>query len=94
MHTTALMLNSDWQWDAWQKLLEGVATDDVPFVKAHGMPVFEYLEKHPDDLAAFHESATGLTNQAIAAAYNFSKFRTLVDVGGSHGALQMSAEPS
>jgi len=87
MRTSALMLNSDWQWDAWQKLLDGVASDDVPFVKAHGMPVFEYLEKNPQDLAAFHDSATGLTNPAIAAAYNFSKFGTLVDVGGSHGAL-------
>ena len=97
MRTTALMLNADWQWDAWQKLLAGVASDDVPFVKAHGMSVFEYLEKHPDDLAAFHESATGLTNPAIAAAYNFSKFRTLVDIGGSHGALLstiLKAHPS
>jgi hypothetical protein len=97
MRTTALMLNADWQWDAWQKLLAGIASDDVPFVKAHGMSVFEYLEKHPDDLAAFHESATGLTNPAIAAAYNFSKFRTLVDVGGSHGALLstiLKAHPS
>jgi len=97
MRTAALMLNSDWQWDAWQKLLDGVASDDVPFVKAHGMSVFEYLEKHPDDLAAFHDSATGLTNPAIAAAYNFSKFHTLVDVGGSHGALLstiLKAHPS
>jgi hypothetical protein len=87
MRTGALMLNSDWQWDAWQKLLDGVESDDVPFVKAHGMSVFEYLEKHPEDLAAFHDSATGLTNPAIAAAYKFFKFRTLVDVGGAHGAL-------
>lgn len=97
MRTAALMLNSDWQWDAWQKLLAGIETDDVPFVKAHGMSVFEYLEKHPDDLAAFHDSATGLTNPSIAAAYNFSKFRTLVDVGGSHGGLLatiLKANPS
>jgi hypothetical protein len=87
MRTAALMLNSDWQWDAWQKLLDGVETDDVPFVKAHGMSVFEYLEKHPGELASFHDAATGLTNPAIAAAYKFAKFRTLVDVGGSHGAL-------
>lgn len=87
MRTGALMLNSDWQWDAWQELLHGIETDEIPFVKAHGMSVFEYLEKHPDDLAAFHGSATGLTNPAIAGAYKFSRFRTLVDVGGSHGAL-------
>jgi hypothetical protein len=87
MRTGALLLNSDWQWDAWQQLLHGVETDEVPFVKAHGMSVFEYLDKHPEDLAVFHESTTGLTNPAIAAAYKFSKFRTLVDVGGGHGSL-------
>jgi hypothetical protein len=87
MRTGALLLNSDWQWDAWQQLLHGVETDEVPFVKAHGMSVFEYLDKHPEDLAVFHESTTGLTNPAIAAAYKFSTFRTLVDVGGGHGSL-------
>jgi hypothetical protein len=87
MRTSAVMLNGDWQWDAWQQLLHGIRTGEVPFVKAHGMPVFEYLEKHPDVHAAFHESTTGLTNPAIASAYNFSKFNTLVDVGGGHGAL-------
>ena len=51
------------------------------------MPVFEYLEKHPKDLAVFHKSTTGLTNPAIATAYNFSKFRKLVDIGGGHGSL-------
>jgi hypothetical protein len=87
MRTSAIMLNADWQWDAWQQLLYGIETGEVPFVKAHGMSVFEYLEKHPEDLAVFHESTTGLTNPAIAAAYKFSKFRTLVDVGGGHGSL-------
>ena len=87
MRTSAMMLNADWQWDAWQQLLYGVETGEVPFVKAHGMSVFEFLEKHPEDLAVFHESTTGLTNPAIAAAYKFSKFRTLVDVGGGHGSL-------
>ncbi len=38
-------------------------------------------------LHPFTNLATGLTNPAIAAAYKFSKFRTLVDVGGAHGAL-------
>ena len=87
MRTSALMLNADWQWDAWQQLSHGIETGEIPFVKAHGMPVFEYLEKHPKDLAVFHESTTGLTNPAIAAAYNFSKFRNLVDIGGGHGSL-------
>jgi hypothetical protein len=87
MRTSATLLNADWQWDAWQHLLPCLKTGEVPFEKAHGMPVFEYLEKHPDDLKVFHDATTGLTNPAIAEAYNFSKFKTLVDVGGGHGAL-------
>lgn len=87
MRTSATLLNADWQWDAWQHLLSSLKTGEVPFEKAHGMPVFEYLEKHPDDLKVFHDATTGLTNPAIAEAYNFSKYKTLVDVGGGHGAL-------
>lgn len=87
MRDTALMLNADWQWDAWRHLLYGIETGEAPFARAHGMSVFEYLNSHPEGLAAFHKSTTGLTNPAIAAAYNFSKFRTLIDVGGGHGSL-------
>ena len=87
MRTSATMLNADWQWDAWQHLLPCLVSGEVPFARAHGMSVFEYLEKHPNDLAVFHESTTGLTNPAIAEAYRFSKFNTLVDIGGGHGAL-------
>lgn len=87
MRTQAMLLNSDWQWDAWQQLLPCLKTGEVPFDKAHGISVFKYLEAHPDDLAVFHKSTTGLTNSAVADAYNFSKFKTLVDIGGGHGAL-------
>jgi hypothetical protein len=87
MRTSAMLLNAGWQWDAWQQLLPALKSGEVPFDKAHGMPVFEYLEKHPADLAVFHKATTGLTNPAVAEAYNFSKFKTVVDVGGGHGAL-------
>lgn len=87
MRTSAIMLNGDWQWDAWQQLLHGLKTGEAPFEKAHGMSVFDYLEKHPDVHALFHESTTGLTNPAIAQAYKFGKFKTLVDIGGGQGAL-------
>ncbi len=90
MHAWALMINEKWGWDAWEELLTGVKTGEIPFLKAHGVPVFEYLEKHPEDLEVFGESMTSLSrseNPAIAAAYKFSGFRTLVDVGGGHGSL-------
>jgi predicted O-methyltransferase YrrM len=57
---------------------------------AHGMPVFEYLTAHPDEAALFQGAMTmfsGAEAGAVTAAYDFSKIETLVDVGGSQGAL-------
>src|SRR5262249_24348523 len=86
----ALMINEKYTWASWTELLHGVKTGEIPFIKAHGMPAFEYLEKHTEDLAVFGESMTSLSapeRPAIAAAYEFSAVRTLVDVGGGHGSL-------
>ena len=90
MRGWALMSNEQYTWQAWEELFHGVKTGENPFLKAHGVPVFEYLETHPDDLAVFGESMTSLSgaeNPAIAAAYKFAQVRTLVDVGGGHGSL-------
>jgi O-methyltransferase len=90
MHAAALMLGGKYQEDAWAQLLHGAKTGEIPFLKAHGVPFFEYLEKHPEDLKIFGESMTSVSsteNPTIAAAYKFSGIRTLVDVGGGNGSL-------
>ena len=49
---------------------------------------FKWLEKHPEEYRVFDEGMTslsGLSDDPIAAVYNFSKIGTLVDVGGGHG---------
>lgn len=100
MHAWAMMVNEPWMWDSWKELLPGVKTGEMPFRKAHGMPIFQYLEHHPEDLEVFGESMSSLSqaeNPAIAAAYKFPKGRTLVDVGGGHGSLLaaiLKANPS
>jgi O-methyltransferase len=89
-HALALLWGQKFQEDAWAQLLQAVKTGEIPFLKAHGVPFFEYLEKHPEDLKIFGESMTGVSsmeNPAIAAAYKFSGIRTLVDVGGGNGSL-------
>jgi O-methyltransferase domain len=90
MRAFAIMTNEKYTWDSWTELLHGVKTGEIPFVKAHGVHPFEYLEQHPDDLAVFGEAMTSLSateNPTIAAAYKFSAIRTLVDIGGGHGSL-------
>lgn len=64
------------------------------------MPIFQYLDRHPEDLEVFGESMSSLSqaeNPAITAAYKFPKGRTLVDIGGGHGSLLaaiLKANPS
>ena len=90
MHAAALMFGEKYLEDAWTQLLHGLKTGEIPFLKAHGVPQFEYLETHPEDLEIFGETMTNVSsteNPAIAAAYKFTGIRTLVDVGGGNGSL-------
>jgi hypothetical protein len=90
MHAVAVMFGQKFLEDAWGQLLHGVKTGEMPFLKAHGVSLFEYLETHHEDLKVFGESMTSVSsmeNPAIAAAYKFSGIRTLVDVGGGNGSL-------
>ncbi len=90
MRAMAMMMVENYWFDAWNQLLHGVKAGELPFLKTHGVPIFEYLEQHPEDLQLFGESMTsvsGTENPAIAAAYKFSGLRTLVDVAGGHGSL-------
>jgi O-methyltransferase domain/Dimerisation domain len=90
MRAVALHHSLHYREQAWEQLLYGLTTGEVPFVKAHGISYFEYLEKHPDAFAIFNESMTSMSageNRAIAAAYKFSRIGRLVDVGGGHGSL-------
>src|SRR5437867_2900419 len=33
----ALMINEKYAWDAWEELLHGVKSGEIPFLKAHGV---------------------------------------------------------
>ena len=90
MRALADYCGADWSWRPWGHLLDAVRTGRTAFDAVFGEPVFEYLAKHPDESAVFNEGMTGFSMQeapAVAEAYNFSPFDTVVDVGGGHGHL-------
>ena len=73
---------------SWDHLIYSIQTGKTGFEKAHTMPLFEYLAQHSDEASLFSETMVGLHGQepsAVAAAYDFSTFKTLVDVGGATG---------
>ncbi len=72
----------------WDNLVYSVQTGKPGFEKAHGVAFFEYLAQHPEDASLFSEMMVGLHSQeppAVADAYDFSVFGTIVDVGGATG---------
>jgi hypothetical protein len=90
MRAFAIMMVDDHYWQAWGDFLQSVKTGETAFDRVHGMRGFDYLGRHPEKARTFGEamaSISGAENPAVAAAYDFSKVGTLVDVGGSHGHL-------
>ena len=81
---------SEWNWRTCGDLLQAVETGSPAFDSVFGEPVFNYLGRHPDEAAVFDEGMTGISSSigpAVAEAYNFASFKTVVDVGGGHGVL-------
>jgi len=77
-------------WRSWGSLLHSVATGSAAFQRLYGMSIWEYRSQHPEPDAVFNDAMTALSNRRIGdvmATYDFSGIRTIVDVGGGHGAL-------
>lgn len=78
------------QYRAWADVLYSVRTGQPAFEHQFGMGVFEYFAQNPEASAVFNEAMTGLTIQvadAVADTYDFSRFDTIVDIGGNRGTV-------
>jgi hypothetical protein len=85
---TLLTLGSAWLERGFENIVHSVETGQTGIEKAHGMPVFDYLAQHPEDASLFSEAIVGIHGAeppAVATAYDFSAFETVVDVGGATG---------
>ncbi len=75
---------------SWGELCEAVLTGQPAFDRVYGVSLFDYLSTHPEDAAIFNDAMTSTSARdvsAILAAYDFSRFERIIDVGGGHGAL-------
>ena len=74
----------------WSHLSDAIRTGSAVVPAVRGKPVFEYLAEEPELAEIFNAAMTGVSDFAIApvvAAYDFTGFDTIVDVGGGHGRL-------
>jgi hypothetical protein len=85
---TVLMLTGDLLSRSMDNLLYSVQTGKTGFDRAFGMPFFDWLQAHPEEACQFSETMVGYhgaEHAAVAAAYDFSRFGTIIDAGGATG---------
>ena len=86
--STVLTMAGPWAWQCFGEFEYCLQTGKPAMDKVFGMNAFDYLAQNPDRAAQFSESMVGIHGgepPAIAAAYDFSMFGTIVDVGGATG---------
>ncbi len=84
----ALMIIDDYHWLGWGALEHGVVTGGNAFEHVYHVPLFRYLQDHPEKERVFAAAMASIStgqNVAVAEAYPFGKLTRLVDVGGAHG---------
>jgi predicted O-methyltransferase YrrM len=85
---------------AWLELPHTLATGEPGFPRAFGSGLYAWLAEHPEERLVFDRALACRgrdTYDAIVGAWDFSRFETVVEVGGGHGALiaaVLAAHPS
>jgi hypothetical protein len=86
----AIMGGREWHGRGWSHLEDCVRTGKQAIDQIYGTHIFEFLKQHPEEGQIFNDAMTELSmidSPAVAEAYNFEGFRSIVDVGGGHGLL-------
>jgi hypothetical protein len=90
MRSWATFVGRPFHLRSWTDLDESIRTGATAFDRVHGQDAFAYFAEHLGDGKLFNDAMTAAAAQFIAPvveAYDFGAFRTVVDVGGGHGAL-------
>jgi hypothetical protein len=75
---------------SWGGLMHSLQTGQPAFESVFGMPIFEYLEGHPETAAEFdcHQAQGGRAlHAAVARSLDFAANDTIIDLGGGNGSL-------
>ena len=84
---------SEFFFSPFAEILYSIETGRSARAKVLGMDGFEYLRTHPEMARIFDDAMTNMSELiggAVAAAYDFGRWRSLMDVGGGNGMLLAS----
>jgi O-methyltransferase domain len=100
LRDVARMNGAEWQWRSYAALAHSIKTGEPAFNQVYGVDLWQYFDKiDPAAGRAFDAAMTNVSarsNESVARTYDFSSFRTLVDVGGGRGstlAAVLAAHP-
>lgn len=77
-------------WQPWGRFFDAVSAGQPMAREALGMDTWEYYGRHPEQAADFTRAMHGLSQMAVGAAlaaYDFSPYQVIADIGGAHGAV-------
>lgn len=86
----AVLARGSLYYGAMAGLLDAVRHGGVPFERVHGRTFFAHLDANPAQSARFQASMSVRAAREAAGvvdAYDFRRFRSVVDVGGGPGVL-------
>jgi predicted transcriptional regulator len=87
-HSHALFLAAPYAFRSLAGLQETMVTGRNLFESTEGKNFFQFLAENPGESSAYHavvNASSATVAAGVLAAYDFSGFRKLVDVGGGHG---------
>jgi hypothetical protein len=90
MRGIAMLMGHPLLWEDWGHLLNSVRSGQASLPQLRGMGAYDFLMANPEYAAVFFQgmgSLSGPETEPVLAAYDFSQFRKIVDVGGGRGAL-------
>jgi hypothetical protein len=90
MRGMAVLMGHPVLWEDWGHLLTSVRTGEASLPQLRGMSAFEFFMANPEYAGVFFQGFGNISQaetDPVLAAYDFSQFRTIVDVMGGRGAL-------
>jgi hypothetical protein len=83
-----LFTAGDLRWQLWSDFLESVRSGQAVAERAFGKSIFERHADNAEESALFNQAMTSFSaavSAAVIAAYDFSAFSRIADIGGGNG---------
>jgi C-methyltransferase len=90
MAAAAKFYGSPQHREHWSMLAESIRTGEPSVPRLRGKDFFDYLSDNPYLAELFNGAMTSISEMAeryVLAAYDFTPYHTIMDVGGGHGRL-------